>query len=83
LLSIDHEVSPAPNRLIALDEFGAFIGHDRLARLGHYLRSRAKQHSGDQVVVILPLSFDPAEAPESPRTAEVNDRGYFAEAFEG
>ncbi|MGC1238478.1 MAG: hypothetical protein WA860_06785 [Acidimicrobiales bacterium] len=46
------------NRLIALDEFGAFIAHDRLDNLLDYLQSRAVTHEGDQVLVILPLSRD-------------------------
>jgi hypothetical protein len=53
----DAEVRPA-NRLIVLDEFGAFIAHDRLELLLRYLEERALEHSHDQVLVILPLSRD-------------------------
>jgi hypothetical protein len=57
LAVLDEQPSP-PNRLIVLDEFGAFIAHDWLASLLSYLRERAADHAGDQVLVILPLSQD-------------------------
>ncbi|HEX5759581.1 MAG TPA: hypothetical protein VF121_10335 [Thermoanaerobaculia bacterium] len=55
---LDQEIAKAPNRLIVLDEFGAFIAHDRLSVLVDYLRKRAADHPEDQVLVILPLSHD-------------------------
>jgi hypothetical protein len=56
-LAVLDEQTPRPaNRLIVLDEFGAFIAHDRLAALLSYIRDRADDHPEDQVLVILPLS---------------------------
>lgn len=52
---LDEQDPRAPNRLIVLDEFGAFIAHDRLSALLDYLRTRVSLHPEDQVLVILPL----------------------------
>ncbi len=57
-LAVLDEDATAPNRLIVLDEFGAFIAHDRLSGLLSYLQGRVKEHPEDQVLVILPLSHD-------------------------
>jgi hypothetical protein len=56
LAALDEDSTKPQNRLIALDEFGAFIAHDLLSGLLEYLRERAKERPDDQVVVILPLS---------------------------
>lgn len=61
LAVLDEETPRPPNRLIALDEFGAFIAQDRLTGLLAYLRDRCDDHVGDQVLVILPLRQDYAE----------------------
>jgi len=61
LAVLDEERDPATNRLIVLDEFGAFIAHDRLEGLLAYLRDRASHRPGDQVLVVLPLSSDYAQ----------------------
>ncbi len=58
LAILDQNAAKAPNRLIVLDEFGAFIAHDRLSGLLSYLQERVKDHPNDQVLVILPLSHD-------------------------
>lgn len=55
---LDDEPSRPLNRLIVLDEFGAFISHDRMNQLLSYLRDRIKDNPDDQVLVILPLSRD-------------------------
>ncbi|HEX8303978.1 MAG TPA: hypothetical protein VF612_03800 [Jatrophihabitans sp.] len=61
-LGVLDDEDPRPlNRLIALDEFGAFIAHDRLAGLLSYLQERAELHPEDQVLVILPLGKNYAE----------------------
>lgn len=60
----DEEPRPA-NRLIVLDEFGAFIAHDRFGALLAYLRDRATTHPEDQVVVILPLNRDYGQLAEN------------------
>ncbi|MYA17749.1 MAG: hypothetical protein F4Z28_13795 [Gammaproteobacteria bacterium] len=55
---LDDEDNPPQNRLVVLDEFGAFIAHDRLQQLFDVLEDRIPQHPTDQVVVILPLAQD-------------------------
>ena len=55
---LDDEDNPPLNRLVVLDEFGAFIAHDRLQQLFDVLEDRIPQHPTDQVVVILPLARD-------------------------
>ena len=55
---LDDEDNPPQNRLVVLDEFGAFIAHDRLQQLFDVLEDRIPQHPTDQVVVILPLARD-------------------------
>lgn len=58
LAILDEQEHPPANRLIVLDEFGAFIAHDRLTGLLAHLRERAGEHPNDQVLVILPLARD-------------------------
>ena len=58
LAILDEQKHPPLNRLIVLDEFGAFIAHDRLSGLLAHLQERAAEHLNDQVLVILPLSRD-------------------------
>jgi hypothetical protein len=58
LAILDEEVHASANRLIVLDEFGAFIAHDRLTGLMAHLQDRAEEHPNDQVLVVLPLSRD-------------------------
>ena len=65
LARLDEEEVGAANRLIVLDEFGAFIAHDRLQRLFEYLRDRAAEREHDQVLVVLPLSRDYRELAQS------------------
>lgn len=55
---LDDEDDPPQNRLVVLDEFGAFIAHDRLQQLFDVLEDRIPQHPTDQIVVILPLARD-------------------------
>jgi hypothetical protein len=81
----DAASSPA-NRLIVLDEFGAFIAHDRLAGLLSDLKQRSKNFPADHVLVILPLSQDYRVLAQSAVgdqqetylgwAREVTDRGY-------
>lgn len=65
LAMLDNDSVTASNRLIVLDEFGAFIAHDRLQGLVNYLKERSEQHRHDQVLVILPLSQDYAQLAQS------------------
>ena len=55
---LDDEDNPPQNRLVVLDEFGAFIARDRLQQVFDVLEDRIPQHPTDQVVVILPLARD-------------------------
>jgi uncharacterized coiled-coil DUF342 family protein len=65
LAVLDDEEPRPPNRLIVLDEFGAFIAHERLNVLLAYLRERAGEHGEDQVLVVLPLGRDYARMAET------------------
>jgi chromosome segregation ATPase len=86
LAILDEVPNPPERRLIVLDEFGAFIAHDRLAGLFSYLQERSRDHRDDQVLIILPLSRDypelsrSAAGPERVRyetlAKEVANRGY-------
>lgn len=58
LAVLDEDLRAVPNRLVVLDEFGAFIAHDRLSGLLSYLQVRSDQQPDDQVLVILPLGRD-------------------------
>lgn len=82
----------ALNRLIALDEFGAFVARDRIEDLIGMLRSHRDRHEADQVLVILPVAENyeaqlAANPPKhlKPRLERINrelrDRRYFTEEF--
>jgi hypothetical protein len=58
LAILDEETVHSRNRVIALDEFGAFMAFDRLAGLMAYLQERASDHPQDRVLVVLPLIRD-------------------------
>ena len=58
LALLDEDPSPAANRLIVLDEFGAFIAHHLLQGLLTYLKDRTTERQNDQLLLILPLSND-------------------------
>jgi hypothetical protein len=84
---------PSANRLVFLDEFGAFISADRRRPLADLLTSEELRTLAEQVVVVLPLQSDYAselgqttgalhEVYER-RTRAVEDHGYFAEVFTG
>jgi hypothetical protein len=62
---LDEQANRPANRLIVLDEFGAFIAHDRFGALLGYLLERAEHHLEDQVLVILPLSRNYAQLAEA------------------
>jgi hypothetical protein len=79
LAILDEEQAKPANRLIVLDEFGAFIAHDRLAGLLAYLQERARENVEDQVLVVLPLSRDYAELA---KTAYGNEAERFARLAE-
>lgn len=80
--------SDKPNRLLFLDEFGAFVAADRLPALADFLGGEAVQQKVDQVVVILPLHVDyeteigqttgDLHKRYSERLKEIKARGYCA-----
>lgn len=86
-------VTSAANRLVFLDEFGAFIAADRRRPLADLLTTDELKELRDQVVVVLPLQADyEAELAETTgdlhelfesRAQSIRDVGYFAEVFEG
>jgi len=63
--TLDDQAARPANRLLVLDEFGAFIAHDRFGALLAYLQQRADTHPEDQVLVILPLSRNYAQLAEA------------------
>jgi hypothetical protein len=58
--------SPARNKVVAIDEFGAFLSTDRLLRLQGAVSRRLAEGTVDQAIVVLPLlgALDPGEASE-------------------
>jgi len=80
------------NRLIALDEFGAFVSANRIRQLGEYLHHWQNDHTGDQILLILPANQDYAalarassgfRADRYRRMAEaLQARGWVVEEFE-
>lgn len=84
---------PVPNRLVFLDEFGAFISADRRRPLAELLTSDELRALAEQVVVVLPLQSDyGAELDQTTgalhelyadRARAVSEHGYFTEVFTG
>lgn len=64
LVRLQHE-PPTENRLVALDEFGAFLERSRLELLERYLAEEVVGHFVEQALIILPLSRSGGEQ-ESP-----------------
>lgn len=54
----DLEPCDKPNRLLVLDEFGAYVAADRLPDLADFLKNEVQGTVADQVIVILPLHVD-------------------------
>jgi chromosome segregation ATPase len=83
IAKIDAEELPAANRLIALDEFGAFLDWKNMSSLVNLLKVREPGVSRDQVVVILPLEGDRlsghGDTPVDGQFRSLENRGYFAE----
>lgn len=72
---LDLQPSEQSNRLLVLDEFGAFVSADRLPELAEFLASDGVQRLAGQVVVILPLQVN--------YEAEIeNTRGSLRETYE-
>jgi chromosome segregation ATPase len=88
LALLDRQASRAENRLLALDEFGAFIAADRMRNLINYLHDRRRSYPRDQILVVLPLTADLRSAPSAGddnlmalRREQLRRRGYFAESL--
>jgi hypothetical protein len=85
MATLDSAATESANRLIALDEFGAFIAADSMRRLSTYLLDRSGQFPHDQVVVVLPLREEIRVKPDSADTeavsrwSQLQDRGYLTE----
>lgn len=79
----------AGNKVVALDEFGAFLERDRLERLARFLRDAVGGAIADQVIIVVPLAANYTAQAEvtsgtlgerfSQRAREIHKRGYFAE----
>lgn len=77
---LDHSPQLSANRIIALDEFGAFMAKEWLDRLEDYLRQRAANDAHDLTLLILPVGVTIAElkaqAGGSTQLAELESRHY-------
>lgn len=83
---------PSVNRLIFLDEFGAFVSADRRKPLAELLANDDLDSLSAQIIVVLPLQVDYASEVSqtrgdlqkryATRVAEISQRGYFAETFD-
>lgn len=81
---LDRSADQYPNRVIALDEFGAYLDAERLASLSEYLVKRQKRIPNDHVLVILPCGVREQDLlakveKNTPREAQLSRRGYFTE----
>lgn len=82
----------AENRLIFLDEFGAFVSADRRKPLAELLADDALNPLSAQIIVVLPLQVDyTSELPQTrgelrtryaARVQDIEKQGYFAERFD-
>jgi hypothetical protein len=84
---LDRDMDDVANRLIALDEFGAFMDARLFGGLVDYLAQRAPETPRDQVLVILPCAiaspdFTSTSGKLSERDAQLMRRGYFAEPLQ-
>ncbi|HEX8121864.1 MAG TPA: hypothetical protein VF549_11425 [Solirubrobacteraceae bacterium] len=92
LALLQQRAGTVANRLIALDEFGAFVSANRIRQLSEYLHRWRETHEGDQILVILPANQDYetlARATDGPqadrysRMAEsLRQREWFVEEFD-
>ena len=79
---LDSDAASSANRLIALDEFGAYIAADGMRRLSTYLLDRHETFPRDQIVVVLPLRQeirskpDPGDKAAAGQWDQLQARGY-------
>jgi hypothetical protein len=80
-----HTGQSSRNRMLVLDEFGAFIEADRLDRLLRFLADQVLAPGRtDQVLIILPLHQTVGEAQgeeEDSQAQTIVDRGYFMKSI--
>jgi hypothetical protein len=91
LALLQQQAGTSANRLIALDEFGAFVSTNRIRDLAGYLQRWRDAHPSDQILVILPANQDYAalarasEGEQAKRFArmarQLNKREWFVEEF--
>jgi DNA repair exonuclease SbcCD ATPase subunit len=67
--------NPATNKVVAIDEFGAFLSTDRLIRLQAAVRRQLDEGAVDQAIVALPLLG-------TGDTGRAGEKGYLAGNFE-
>lgn len=89
---LELELSNRPNRLLILDEFGAFVAADRMPELADFLGSEDVAPIADQVLVILPMQTEYEQELENTRgdlhqryaerASQIEARGYCAVRFE-
>jgi len=92
LTLLQQRAGSVANRLITLDEFGAFVSVNRIRQLAEYLQRWRDAHRGDQILVILPANqdyealaraSDGAQAERYTRMARaLHDREWFVEEFD-
>ena len=66
----------AKNKVVFLDEFGAYVARDRLEELENFIRKRAIPDIADQLVIVLPLTQTPSD--DRDRKA-LKERGYIVD----
>lgn len=66
--------NPAVNKVVAIDEFGAFLSADRLLRMRSAVTRQLDEGAVDQAIVVLPLLAGDAES--------AGEKGYLAGEFD-
>ncbi|MEV4062192.1 hypothetical protein [Nonomuraea dietziae] len=85
LLQLERDAGEAANRLVALDEFGAYLDGRRIASLIEELIKRQERAPQDQVVVILPSDLNAPSDQNATGTGRADmlaRYGYYAEPLE-
>jgi hypothetical protein len=84
-LALIDSLSAPVNRLIVLDEFGAFIAREWQRRLERYLREHAKKNPGDSTLLVLPLTQTAEDLKASGQADKeltaLGDTGYYTHAL--
>ncbi len=76
-LALLDSATSAPNQLIALDEFGAFMSRDWLGRLETYLRSRLSDYPAESTLLVLPLTRTSQDLERDPALSNELRAGYY------